>query len=805
MKTRISLCVFVVWLLLASCSQVGDLPFFGPTATLTPSPTPTETPTPTPVPTPTPTPTPLPAARVESGEHALRNGDWDTALSEFSAASEGPDNEVRLAAALGEAQTLLFSGNSAQAIDALEQIIQNYPESPRIAEAHFLLGQAYSASERYTEAAQAYLDYLTARPGVIDGYVLNLRGDALFAAGQYAEATKDFQAALSAPSLNDSILLQLKLARAYSLAGDYATALTLYDDVYQRSSNDSNRALVDLRKGQIYTAMGDMAQAYASYQDTINNFPTAYESYSALLELVNAGEPVDELNRGLVDYFAGQYGVAMAAFDRYLQGAPPSPDTAHYYYGLAMRALGGYQGAVGQWDEVIQNDPSSPFWDDAWEQKAYTQWYYLDQYTAATQTLLDFVATAPDHPRAGEFLFDAAQVAERAGELDQAATLWERVINEYPGYEQAPRALFLAGITHYRMKDYSASQAIFQRLLGVSATPGDKAMADFWIGKTQKAQGDDQAASATWETTAGLDPTGYYSERALDILRGREPFTPPQAYDLAIDLNAEKAKADQWMKATFALPEDTNLSGLGSLAEEGAIKRGTELWNLGMFSEARNEFEQLRLNLKNDPVLSYRLANYLFQLGVYRSAILAARQVLDLAGMDDFGTMSAPIYFNHLRFGTYFSDLILPVAQEYQFHPLFLFSLVRQESLFESFVQSSAAASGLMQIVPATGADIAQNLGWPENYTNDDLYRPIVSIRFGVHYLNAQRSTFKGDLYSALAAYNGGPGNAAEWKRLAPDDPDLFLEVVRYSETRNYIRGIYEIFNIYRRIYDRSP
>jgi soluble lytic murein transglycosylase len=173
--------------------------------------------------------------------------------------------------------------------------------------------------------------------------------------------------------------------------------------------------------------------------------------------------------------------------------------------------------------------------------------------------------------------------------------------------------------------------------------------------------------------------------------------------------------------------------------------------------------------------------------------------------MDDASTLSAPAYFNYVRFGAYYSDLLIPVAQEYEFHPIFLLSVIRQESLFESFVRSSAAASGLMQIIPSTGAEIAGNMGWPPNYTSDDLYRPVVSLNFGADYLDTQRNTFEGDLYAVLAAYNGGPGNSNEWRKLAPDDPDLFLEVVRYEETRNYIRGIAEIFNLYRLIYDRTP
>jgi soluble lytic murein transglycosylase len=110
-----------------------------------------------------------------------------------------------------------------------------------------------------------------------------------------------------------------------------------------------------------------------------------------------------------------------------------------------------------------------------------------------------------------------------------------------------------------------------------------------------------------------------------------------------------------------------------------------------------------------------------------------------------------------------------------------------------------------MQIIPSTGQETASILNWPSGYTVEDLYRPIVSINFGSNYLNRQIDYLNGDLYAALAAYNGGPGNSATWKSLAPNDPDLFLEVIRYAETRDYIRAIYEVFNIYRNIYNRPP
>jgi soluble lytic murein transglycosylase len=83
----------------------------------------------------------------------------------------------------------------------------------------------------------------------------------------------------------------------------------------------------------------------------------------------------------------------------------------------------------------------------------------------------------------------------------------------------------------------------------------------------------------------------------------------------------------------------------------------------------------------------------------------------------------------------------------------------------------------------------------------EDLYRPNVSVRLGAEYMASNRRQFGGDIYATLAAYNAGPGSASAWLELAPDDPDLFLEVVRFQETRDYIRFIYEIYAIYRTLY----
>jgi soluble lytic murein transglycosylase len=269
-------------------------------------------------------------------------------------------------------------------------------------------------------------------------------------------------------------------------------------------------------------------------------------------------------------------------------------------------------------------------------------------------------------------------------------------------------------------------------------------------------------------------------------------------------LNQERIQAEQWLRTTFTLPEGTDLTGLGDMTGDPRMQRASVFWELGLYAEARDELELLRQSVAKDPVKTYQLMNYMYNLGLYRSAILSSRQILDLANLDDVGTLKAPAYFNHIRFGIYFKDQVVDASQKEGLHPLFLLSVLRQESMFESFAISSAGARGLMQIMPATGHEIVSSLGWPDNYEDDDLERPEVSITLGTRYLARQRDYFNNSLFATLSAYNGGPGNTTYWKDMAGDDPDLLLEVIRADETRKYITQIYEFFNIYRLLYERG-
>jgi soluble lytic murein transglycosylase len=753
-----------------ACSAPGAL-------AVGPTPTPSLTPTATITPSPTPTPTPEPSTRLDQADRARFVGDWDTAIQDYQTVlGAGVSPEIAARAELGLGLVLVEAERYDQAITALTDYINIYPGDSQLGQAFFLRAEARQANDDAAGAIGDYRQYLNLRPGRIDSLVPHLSGD---------------------------VGLQVKIGRAYLEAGNLTQALSQFDEVYRFAPDDSTRASANLLAGQVLETMGDSQSAYTRYMDSVDNFPTAYDSYVGLVRLVNAGVPVDDFQRGLVDFNAAAYEPALAALGSALLTEPSGK--AFYFQGLARRAQGDAQGAVQDFDTVIQRYQDDPNYEDAWMDKAFTQWAYLDQYTVAVQTYLDFAADRPQSNQAPQAIFNAGRTAERNKDLRRAAEIWLGLPQSYPESSLAYQGAFEASIVLYRAGDFTAAQSALGRAGDLAGDTGQRAAVQLWMGKAYQALGDGEQAKAAWMQAAAIDPTGYYSERAADLLAGRGPFQPLGLFNFTTDLANEKAEAEAWMRTTFNMDPSVSLDQLSqTLATDPRMIRGRELWALGQTGPAKDEFESLRHDVEQDPASTYQLMQALLDIGLYQPAIFAARQVLNLAGMDDAATMKAPVYFNHVRFGPYFGDIILPEAVRQGFDGLFLLSVVRQESLFEGFITSYAAARGLMQVIPPTGQSIADQLGWPPGYTSDDLYRPLVSVRFGTYYLAQQRDRFDGDLYAALAAYNAGPGNAALWKDLAPDDPDLFLEVIRLDQTHRYLTTIYEVFDIYRNLYVQS-
>jgi soluble lytic murein transglycosylase len=755
---------------------------------------------------PTATATLPPAGRIDAADSALLAGQLEKAEELYQEAyQETADMETQARALYGLGRSYFSARNYAAAADAFNRILGQFPNSKVFANAYFMLGRTYDLTGEYLQAAASYQRYSQIGAAILSDYVLTLQGDAAAAGGDYTQAIYAYQAAQQANPNVDASSLNLKIGRAYDALQDYTTSIQYYQNVYNNSQDAYTRSTANLLMGQAYQKLDMPEEAYKRFLDSVYQFPKAYDSFTALSILISQDYPVNEYVRGLVDYYAGSYDYAISAFERYLASNPDDNDgTVYYFLGLSYYFDDQPRNAIEAYQTMIDNYPGNAYWAAAWDEKAYVQWAVLGEFTNAAETYQSFVSGNRTSPDAPNYLFEAARVYERSGDLENAARTWQRLMDEYPSAEKSYEGLFLAGITYYRLGKYEDALKILQRLLVLATNASEKARAHMWIGKCYQALGDADNAQNAFTAGQQSDPTDYYGIRSGQLLEGRGIYDTQSQFDLGYDLNYERPEGEAWLRSTFNIPAETDLSGLVDLQTNQRIQRIQAYWELSLFSQAVNEAELLRSELQGDTVNLYRLMNYLLDLDLYQPAIYACRDILSLAALDDLSSLSVPIFFTHVRFGAYFREMMVQAANDYEIPPLLFYALVRQESMFNPFISSAVGASGLAQIMPATGKENVDLLGWPDNYDSADLLRGEVSIELGAFYLSRMLKYLKGDMQAALAAYNAGAGNAEIWKDQSKGDPDLFLETIRTQETRDYLMQIAEFLNIYELVYTRT-
>lgn len=146
----------------------------------------------------------------------------------------------------------------------------------------------------------------------------------------------------------------------------------------------------------------------------------------------------------------------------------------------------------------------------------------------------------------------------------------------------------------------------------------------------------------------------------------------------------------------------------------------------------------------------------------------------------------------------YWNDLVEKYADEYGLPAYLLYAVIRGESFFQSDAVSAAGAVGLMQLMPATAADIAKRLKVSDYRLTD----PEINIRFGAYYLAEMIKRSDNRIMLACCAYNAGPAKVRSWRRkTGAIADDLFLEVLEYAETRGYGRKILTAAAVYGSLY----
>jgi soluble lytic murein transglycosylase len=134
------------------------------------------------------------------------------------------------------------------------------------------------------------------------------------------------------------------------------------------------------------------------------------------------------------------------------------------------------------------------------------------------------------------------------------------------------------------------------------------------------------------------------------------------------------------------------------------------------------------------------------------------------------------------------ASLIYFESQKYGYDPEFILALIQIESAFNPTAVSVVGARGLMQIMPATGRELAGEFGIPWEGT-DTLENPSINIRMGMYYLFKMLLKYE-DLRLALVAYNCGPGAVDGMLHRGAMLPADYVEKVMGAYERIVVQGM---------------
>jgi soluble lytic murein transglycosylase len=557
----------------------------------------------------------------------------------------------------------------------------------------------------------------------------------------------------------------------------------------------------------------------------------AAKAYAKLIDGANAGDAGDV---GTAKFRIAEAKPSAQAYRTVVLEHPSHPLAAHAEQ--RMLELGGAPLSVTDrltrakqltiahlWDHAIAElalVPQTGVSEDIANQRDYwtgtTLFNMRRRYGDAAKLLLGVYAKLDS----AEAMFHGARALSRADKDDEAIAWYGKVVIAYPRTAWAEEAAFLAGWLEFNRGKYKEaikpledSLAKYPRSKWVDDATWFLGMSHYFLGEWDKAR-TRLAALAKFSGSLEGGKGSYWLARIEERLKNK---------DAAIA--GYKGTVARYPFSWYSLLARSRLAALGikvgpfgevtpspkgpplaaatdpKLANDDLIRRVDELIAAGLGTDAGDELargEKAFLK-RND-----RGAAFAMLLDRYRKAGNFNRPWL-LAVSYSGSALDGPPEGDAKRwwenaYPRAYLDLVEKHQQLGKNPDGYLHSIMRKESGFNPHDLSYADAQGLLQMIPATTIRVAKALKLP--YDPGKLYEPEYNIMTGSWYIGHMLEKFKGQIPIGSGSFNSGPRPVMRWLDQYGDrEIDEFVELVPYTQTREYMKKVTENYARYRYLY----
>ncbi len=294
----------------------------------------------------------------------------------------------------------------------------------------------------------------------------------------------------------------------------------------------------------------------------------------------------------------------------------------------------------------------------------------------------------------------------------------------------------------------------------------------YWLGMSSLAMGD-KAKAIEWYKVAARYPTFFYGQLAINKHR---------------TLDSINARDD------IILPKDPEIASQ----------------DIKDISESRAARVAYLLAITGDKKNATKIFEYIVNNAVSEGQIAVIMKVVNEIGDRQ---MDANISRTAAKKNVFFIKDKFQIVQEVvndKYSPL-VHAIIKQESGFAPTALSKVGAVGFMQLMPGTAKLVSRDLGI--DYDRDKLATDIrYNVKLGTSYIKTLIDRFEGSEILAIASYNAGPNSAQRWINEFYDprkEKDIdrvvdWIELITYSETRNYVQRIMENLIVYKYLMSRT-